>query len=1399
MDGWLRTMGFRDFSAEIGEARRQQAKEVEEGKRKHVGLSPVSDQVMAFSEKRYQAVNDARDLATWMFDKVKGPITDSPEAQARVAEFSARMLLLQPQELPDEWPSDVKTAAEREAYATRYISKQILNSAERVANDFMHTSYGTARVKEILAQPGTPEFEGLQADLKEVRSKVLSYMTMMRMDTELGQSNYLGDAVALSLVRHSRKTSGKDGPLEAKMHDSALRHGTHLENSISAEPIYANRGGKPTALKVNDGSFVYEYSGHREAADIAFAGRPGIVGTLKAYTMGLMGTAMARWLHWEDGKEPDQKTYWGRARRWLADRFIFNHGISHVGQAFHNVDKETGLVRVEVRDLYPDPVFGGSRIISMRNFAMEGSYRRLMVSTQDYKKLAKEFIRQVESSEDIRRQWKSNVSTYNAETESLEASAREREWPVLFDTKDIKKWVELAKKDPEAFGRLYVERARVGWEYFAKQGVHFDSGFTDFLGAGYCAKGCVLAPKLTMGLDVEPTQSRFAFPLSLLKHFGFPGLEDLPTGRRLVTPVSLALQPTTGKVQVIEYPPVTGRERQLARTEPFVPQSDAELRGLLQGIPWQGGHAETDTWLGDLLGAVEENVREYRLAVDKGGPSKMLGGGYAARARARREKVAADTEDREAKKVRPYNHGIGDRTVAASGNGRADLDAFLKRMGMDSYSSSMQKSLDEGKAVNPLAKATLEGNIERYKMVDTARELTLHIMDRAEPNLKEAAFRERFLAYAASLLDIKPETAVKEVPLIVRQNPDLLARAKDIENYFEGAELERGRLQLERLVSDYLYAMYGEKFLQKYLAPGSEEKAGTDAEKAEHARVRGAIGRDISKVTGLFADYLYKIHLDPHIGNTQWVGRGVALSIVRQARLEKNAGLEKEFSAAVRKHDKYLENYVSNRITMKDSEGRIQTSEVHTGSFAFVRSLNSEAAVITSAAIPHDTKQAKKEGLIGNVLGFFVPVKDKNIKDGLNPVDRLRVGLSQINRGNDGFSHVGQFIVHEDAALGMASTLVADNYPYHDESKLAGVRFVGLEHFANENSYGWVGIADIDPEKFHKYAQEMVEKTRREGWDPIAWKAYKPTVGPDGAVIPDANPPPGHWMKLLTKEEFETLHSEKDPKKWMAAWREALARGWRVMMEEGTHFSWVDNGAGMAEVRQPDGSMKLVHTPGKYYEQGTYCSQACTLASIRMTGIPLEEPGKEGQWAGFVKLLNEYVPIPAAKAIDTTQPIVPPVNLALMKWIEEVGPNGEHIRRLQFPVDSLADRLHAEELPPGVERNLRITGWMRSAPEFIMTVDEKSRAHLDPTERAHAIHAAMERTAIRAIAAGARNVKEVLGIDPEEIAALREKGIEPTPREIATVREAGEKRPFLSEETLRACQNAAARLRGMLP
>ncbi len=1392
MDQWLRHMGFRDFTAEIAEARKQQEKEVKKGHRKQVGLSPVAGRVMAFSEKRYQAVNDARDLATWMHEKVSNRIGAEASDQA-VADFAARMLILQPQELPDEWPADVQTAAQREAFTTNFVAKQILNGAERVANDFITTAYGADRVKEILSKPGSPEHTEFLKDLAEVRAKTLSYVSLMQLDTELGQSNYLGDAVALSLVRASRKKSGQNGPLEAKMAASAIKHGTRLENTTTAEPVFKDANGKEVRVRVNNGSFVYEYSGHREAADIAFAGKPYLPGgQVKAFFKGILGNFVSRMVHWEDGNEPDMSTYKGRLRNWLADSRLFNHGISHVGQAFHNVDPETGLVHVEVRDLYPDPVFGGERIITMRNFAQDGPFRRLAVSTQDAEKLAKEFIHQVESSPDILKQWSSQVSKLDLKDDTVSAkrNKQEKQWPVLFNEADIKQWVELAKTDPKKFADLYAERSRIGWDFFLKQGVHFDTGFTDFLGAGYCAKGCVLAPKLTMGLDVEPVHSRLSFPLAFLSRWGVKGLEDLPWDRRFVAPVNLAVQPTVGDLTVLDYPAMTDRERQLSRTQPFVPFADPVLRNQLQAIPWsataEGGH--DDTFLGDLLGGVEDNVREYRLALDKSGPSKVLGGSYAARARAQREQKAKESEGEEAPEERAYNNKIGDRVTRVteeSHKGQSafatDMQTFLQRMGLARYSADMEQAQKERGTVNELAAQTLKGNIERFRMVDTARDLATHILERAEPNMKDKAFRERFVKYAAGLLNVKPEASVKEVPWAVRQNPDLLARAEEVESYFEKAELEHGRQQLERLVSDYLRTMYGEEYLEKYFSPGAKG-SGSSKDRKEFERIQKAIQQDVSRVSGLFAEYLYKIHLDPQIGMTQWLGRGVAMGVVRHARRNQDTELEKSFAEAVRGQDLFLENFVSNEIKLRDADGKIRSNEVHTGSFAFGRGRTRESIMIPSAALPADVKQARKEGLVGNILSYFVPVKEEKATMNLSPLARLRLGITQLNGQSPGFSHVGQFIVHEDAETGIKSTLIADNYPYHDESRLAGVRFVGLEHFGNENDYGWLGIANIDPEKFHEYSQEMVKRTREQGWDPIAWKSYKPTVNAEGKVETVLDPPRADWMKLITQEEFEKLHAEQDPKKWMAAWRAAVARGWYLMMLEGTHFSWVDNGAGTIEIKQKDGSTKKVNVPGRYWEQGTYCSQGCDIASIRMTGLPLEEPGKEGQWAGFVKFMAKWIPIPDAKAIDPTSPIVPPVNLALQKWIQ-TDERGNHIHRVQYPVASTADHQRASESPPGIETSLKITSWLRSAPAFLDVVVREQNAHIDPVERQNAIHAAMERTAVRAFASGAKDIEEVLGVDPEKVAEARE-ALEESPQ----MASAG--------GFLQGCQNAMAAVRG---
>jgi hypothetical protein len=107
------------------------------------------------------------------------------------------------------------------------------------------------------------------------------------------------------------------------------------------------------------------------------------------------------------------------------------------------------------------------------------------------------------------------------------------------------------------------------------------------------------------------------------------------------------------------------------------------------------------------------------------------------------------------------------------------------------------------------------------------------------------------------------------------------------------------------------------------------------------------------------------------------------------------------------------------------------------------------------------------------------------------------------------------------------------------------------------------------------------------------------------------------------------------------------------------------------------------------------------------------------------------------------------------------------VNRVHYPIASVVDRLGAEELPPDVEHSLRITGLLRASPEYGDVLTAQASQQLDPKDRTNAIHASMERTALRAIGTGSANVEAVLGIDPDKVAEAREKALaaKGTPKE----------------------------------
>lgn len=1388
-------MGFQDFAEEIRSEKARQEKDVKAKKRKYVGNSPVAKENMDFQADRLEVINDARDIAKWIYGKVGDRLDTDTQTQKEVATLVAKALILQPQELPDDWPTDVKTEAERASFIKRFIMKQIINAASRLTTDLVSTAYDTEKVAAFMREPGSDAAKAFTKEVSYIREKALRYVSKMQQDGEMGQSGFLGDALALTFVRDSRiRSGGKDGSLENQIRERAADFGVNLDNSISRDVTFKGRDGKDVKVRINDGSLVEEYSAGTEAAQIGFAGRTAKKHTIKAWLSGALGHAPNVLVqHLAENANP--KSLLGRMAIAAGNWDLFNSGRSHAGNAFVDSDQALDLHHVKIYDMYVDAERGGQRITTPKSFALNGPFRRISVSDHDPKKLAALFLEQTDPNQKEAPKWVSHLGVMVEG--DLEESKRTVSWPKLAADPEITEMRRLAQENPEKFANEYHRHTRKGWNYLRNNGTVFDYGFTNLFGGAYCSKGCVLAPMIALGVDIETQHSRWAFPLELISKFKKEGLEPVKRGGRFVAPVNLEFQETIGRREVVDFPHMDDMSRRLARTEPFISHSDDGMRRLLNKIPWRLGEKEDSSFMSDLEGEVAENVARRNLGSQKMGPSKMFASSqYARQAMGGKfsysEKEAPKGEE---KKTVYYSRKVGSGTVEShySGEDREkDIRDFLaNEMGFDYYVDKAKARLESGDYKNELNRITLEGNVRRYTMVDDARELAAHIVSRAIPNLKDAEFRERYAHFVADMLNIKPEAAVKEVPMVVRSHPDLIKRAESIEKYFEKAERFRGRMQLERLVSDYLYTFYGEKYLNDHLSPESETKQRSAKQRANYERNKTAINADIAKMTNLFGDYLFRVHLDPHIGDTQWAGRAVAVATARHARLNGDPDLEKICAKEVRRRGQHWKNFTSDTLKMRDSAGKLQSIRVATGDYAYGRGTAAESAVITSAAVPKDLKAAKKERLTGNIAGFIIPVSEKAMTDGLSPIERLRYTVSSIDTGNPGFSHVGTFDVRraKDKRLkGLASTWVRDNYPHaNDAEQLAGVRISGVENFGNENHYGFLGVARLDMDKLHQFAMAYAESLKDKEWNDLAWRAYKPKVDENGKVIPDAEPERGDWKIIPTKDEFIAMHSEKDPRKWKRMARKKIREGWDLLQDWGTYFSWVDNGAGKAkiEVRDKDGKVRIVEkfTPGKYYEGGSYCSQGCFLAPMMTMGLPMEEPGNEGDFANFVKFLHLFVPLPAIQDLDIKERILPPSSLAMQKWIQ-IGKDGKRVRRVSYAVQGLEGRQKAEESAPDVEQALEITMMLRNSETFNRVLEAKGKMKIDPKDREWSIHESMKRAAIRAVTEGA-SVEDVIGIDPGKLEELR-----------AEAKKAGkvESSASFGESVLEKCQKGAAKV-----
>jgi hypothetical protein len=504
---FLKKLGFRDYSATIAESLSAR------------GLTESQREVLTFNRERYQVFNAARDLAS----AVMGAVAEqgySKKSLSRASELAARLLALQPLEPPATLPAEIARQKKDKItdWLSRVTAQKLRAQSEMVASDVVGVIAPDGKVDEKTAL--------------QVKAWVDKVLLTAYTDAEIGQTRYAGRALAASLVRYSR-AEGKPS-VEKELSEKVRERGLYLENFVGDTLVLKNRGHEAKRVKIENGDFLGERSGGREASEITFAVRPPLSLWFKARKEHLLGSMTGLWanpkafpkiVRGQPVRNSLKMGVW-RFKKWLASKPALQLGYSHVGMA--QVERADGVAMTWALDNYPNAGEGGIRKIGVaEQFAENGPYLRLGVSRLDPHKTWDAFQKQARAG-------------YQETVYSSEGG----EWPNLATREDF----EAARETPRTAAPFLLYKMNqaataVLEEMMTRFGVGFAYGFNNEIWKAYCSATMMLAHKMGSGFEVQDKQDHWHPVVTLMKKLGIGGAKDQNMEGRIVWPGSFFLDP----------------------------------------------------------------------------------------------------------------------------------------------------------------------------------------------------------------------------------------------------------------------------------------------------------------------------------------------------------------------------------------------------------------------------------------------------------------------------------------------------------------------------------------------------------------------------------------------------------------------------------------------------------------------------------------------------------------------------------------------------------------------------------------------------------------------------------------------------------------------------------------
>lgn len=514
-----------------------------------------------------------------------------------------------------------------------------------------------------------------------------------------------------------------------------------------------------------------------------------------------------------------------------------------------------------------------------------------------------------------------------------------------------------------------------------------------------------------------------------------------------------------------------------------------------------------------------------------------------------------------------------------------ELRQFLVEMGFQDRAAQIREAQAKGDYFNELNWRQQNRNMRSYEVMNMARELAITIYTQIESELANPEQQRQFAEFTAKMLALQPEPPPQKLPTEVMAVPEGTERELAAKAWLDQRRREVMESHTRKVVSDMIQLMF------KGQTAGNE--------------------RAIERLYAMTSSIVDRLYLDGIVGDTRYLGRALTYVLVRDARNQNRAGMEKQLQTYTRNRRLHLENFVaaadadpkkSGVEIVLDTSSGARRIRIDSGSMMMTRNLSASSLNIALAAVPadkEDYKRAKKLGIVGNILSAPFFITPEEARDKLTWAERISDKISQLNISlNDGMSHISVFAVKQSGNI--RAPWKFDSYPQmtNDVSdytaNMGGVRFTGLEQTLSLEHHSRVLIANVDPVKFHAYA---TERARREGYpkDGVIMEAIRPELNETGNPILPDQPKSDPWKAEITPEEFRELHADNDPQRWNRKVSQRFVDWMERGIVRGYFFQWV--------------------TPIQaYFKGGLYCDGLVHVGRYGSMGVDFHQTPSKWNW-----------------------------------------------------------------------------------------------------------------------------------------------------------------------------------------